>query len=214
MIMSVRVLLVLLITLTACTKAEPTLSPQENDLVAAVKMDRALALKVKSFGTSLERLMAATPDGSEVPADGVVLVTKPKRGRETLTKVREQLAGKPYHAFLQDNAFGYGPDKIAVTKTDDYGYLAIVRTDGINYGLDHPKVIERYKQWDGKYGLKLIGAGQDWLEAEFRNPPGDWPAFAKEVYEFCPDVVDQGTGDVSSLARAMKEANTVYLWWD
>ena len=39
-------------------------------------------------------------------------------------------------------------------------------------------------------------------------------AFAREVYAFCPDVVDQGTETVEALAAEMKQENTVYLWWD
>jgi hypothetical protein len=38
--------------------------------------------------------------------------------------------------------------------------------------------------------------------------------FAKEVYQFCPDVVDQGTETVEALASERKRTNRVYLWWD
>ena len=214
MSINTKFLLVLLISLGGCTKTDPSLTPLESRLIAEVKMDSAVALKVKSYGTSLERLMGITANDDEVPADGIILNTKPKAGRETLAKVRAQLIGTPYRAFLREDSFGYGPDRIAVVNSDEYGYLAIVRTDGINYGIEHEKVVERYKQWNKKYGLKLIGAGLDWLEAEFINPPGDWTAFAEEVYEFCPDVVEQGTGAVDSLAKEMKDSNKVYLWWD
>lgn len=199
---------------TGCNALGAELSPAEDALVAAVNMDRGIALAAKSSGQSIERLNALTPDFDQAPANGILVVTKPKQGRKALTEIRSRLVSTPYHAYLYDNSFGYGPDRVAVLQNDDYGYLAIVRTDGINYDLDHEKVIERYKAWDKKYGLKLVGAGQDWLEAEFSNPPNDWQAFAKEVYEFCPDVVDQGTGDVASLAKEMQESNTLYLWWD
>jgi hypothetical protein len=208
------VLLVLIATLPSCTKKETTLSSQEREVVAAVRMDPAVALKVRALGTSIERLTGSTEENEEAPADGIVLTTKPKEGRGTLPKVRQLLTGTPYRAYLRDDAFGTGPDKIAIASVDDYGYLAIVRTDGINYDIDHTKVMERYRQWDKKYGLKLVGAGLDWLEAEFTTPPSDWTVFAKEVYEFCPDVVDQGTGDVPSLASEMQRSKTVYLWWD
>ncbi|MCI4568062.1 DUF4253 domain-containing protein [Lysobacter sp. CFH 32150] len=208
------ILLLTLALMVGCNVTGSELSPQEEALIATVKMERGMAAKAKSSGVSIERLTAVTPDYHEAPADGIVVNTRPKRGRVALAEMRDRLAGTPYRAYLLDDAFGTGPDKVAVVKRDDYGYLAIVRTDGINHDLDHSKVMERYKRWDAKYGLKLVGAGQDWLEAEFRNPPGDWLAFAKEVYEFCPDVVDQGTGEVSVLAKEMEKSNTVYLWWD
>lgn len=70
-----KFLFLLLITLGSCTKTDPTLTPTESDLIAAIKMDRAIALKVKSYGTSLERLMGMTANGEEVPADGIILNT-------------------------------------------------------------------------------------------------------------------------------------------
>ncbi len=54
----------------------------------------------------------------------------------------------------------------------------------------------------------------DWLQAEFVTPPSDWNSFAQEVYEFCPDVVDQGTGSVEALSLELQQMNGVYLWWD
>ena len=38
--------------------------------------------------------------------------------------------------------------------------------------------------------------------------------FAKEVYTFCPDVVDQGVGSIEALEEAIKEMHGVWLWWD
>ena len=57
-----------------------------------------------------------------------------------------------------------------------------------------------------------MGAGLDWMEARFVNPPKDFTLFAKEVYDFCPDVVDQGTETVDALAKEMQRTNTLYLW--
>ena len=75
-------------------------------------------------------------------------------------------------------------------------------------------ILARAKKWDARFGLVLRGAGFDWLEAEFVRPPKDMLELAKEVYEFCPDVVDQGTETVKVLATEMKRTSAVYLWWD
>ena len=75
-------------------------------------------------------------------------------------------------------------------------------------------VIKRIEVWDERYGLVLIGAGFDWFEAKFKRLPPDMMVFAKEVYEFCPDVVEQGTGSIKALANEMKDGKYLYLWWD
>ncbi len=75
-------------------------------------------------------------------------------------------------------------------------------------------VIARLKKWDAEFGLVLSGVGFDWMEAQFQRQPANMLEFAKEVYAFCPDVVDQGTETVEALAKEMKRTNTLFLWWD
>ena len=54
----------------------------------------------------------------------------------------------------------------------------------------------------------------DFVEAVFVKQPAGMDAFAREVYEFCPDVVEQGVGTVKALADEMRRSGTLYLWWD
>jgi hypothetical protein len=204
------------ILLVGCEAGAPEpLSAVESKLVAELGFDAELMTRVKASGTSLERLQGLDDDGELIPAQGLVLVTAPKRGETALKAVRFKLADSGYQAWLNDNSYGTGPDKVAILKTrDQYAYLALARTDGINFDLTHSQVVERYRDWQVKYGLELEGAGLDWLSARITKPPADWDEFAAEVYRFCPDVVDQGTGDVKTLASEMRRHSTLFLWWD
>ena len=98
--------------------------------------------------------------------------------------------------------------------TDPWEYLAIVRTDGINYELTHEDVVTRLREWDAQYGLRITGANFDWLEARIERMPTDLLAFARAVYAFCPDIVDQGTESVEALADEIRRSGSLYLWWD
>lgn len=212
---SIRCLFAMTIALLAsCAAVSSELSPDEQSLAKSLNMDEKIAAEVKAAGKSIERLTGIDANYKEVLVDGIVVITNPSEGHQVLARLRKQLASTPYRAYLFEQSFGHGPDKVAVLKSDDHGYLAIVRTDGVNHDIDHEKVMEKYRQWEARYGLKLTGAGQDWLEAEFSNPPKDWQGFAQEVYAFCPDIVDQGTGDIAGLAQEMKADNQLYLWWD
>ena len=207
--------LICIAMLLSCKGQARELTALEEGVVEAVGIDRNIVISIASHGGPIERMMATTVDYRQEPADGVVLSTRPSRGRDVLRELRSEFNGSGYWAYLLDESFGHGPDKVAIVKVkDDYKYLGLVRTDGVNLDLEHATILARYRSWDSKYALRLVGAGQDWLEAELANPPSDWGAFADEVYEFCPDVVDQGTGDVESLANEMSAARTVYLWWD
>lgn len=44
--------------------------------------------------------------------------------------------------------------------------------------------------------------------------PEDLYAFAASLYEFCPDIVEQGCGSVEALAEEIAREQTVHLWWD
>ncbi len=205
----------LLLLFVTCANGRASLSSDEEVLVKGLGFDPVAMNSVKALGSSLERLMGRSVDFQRVPAAGVVLLTKPNEGHTVLIAVRRVLAGSSYSAYLNEQAFGHGPDRVAIMKTSDpYAYLAVVRTDGVNYDIDHAQVIARYRELTKRYGLLLVGAGQDWLEAKFSRQPEDWKVFAKEVYAFCPDIVDQGTGTVEALAHEMRRTNTIYLWWD
>ena len=205
----------LLMLFAICSSGRASLSSDEERLVRELGFDQNVMASVKKLGSSLERLMGRSADYQRVPAAGVVLLTKPGDGHTVLNAVRRVLAGSSYRAYLNEQAFGHGPDRIALMKSSDpFDYLAVVRTDGVNYDIDHAKVLARYREWTKQYGLLLVGAGQDWLEAKFSRQPVDWKIFAKEVYAFCPDIVDQGTGTVEALAEEMRRTNTLYLWWD
>lgn len=178
-------------------------------------IETSVSNKLEKESVGIEQLYTIDKDFNELKAPGILLKVKPKSGAATVGTLRKDLDGTHYQAYLFDNHYGYGEDEIAIVANNgDIEYLKIVRTDGINYDLTAEDVLQKYIDWDSKYDLKLTGAGRDWLEAKIIEVNVDWNVFAKEVYEFCPDVVDQGTGTLEALETDMKESRTLYLWWD
>lgn len=97
---------------------------------------------------------------------------------------------------------------------NDFDVLVWRQTNGINYDIDTADLIVKLKEWKGKYDFILVGCAMDWLQVNFTSNQPNYHEFAKEVYEFCPDVVDQGTETIELLAESMEEINGIYLWWD
>lgn len=209
--------LCLLMLAAACQSEQQPgeLTEEEAKIATEVGFELTAARRIRSYGEELRRLTGLDEDWNEVSADGLVLITEETEGLNILRRLRAELDPARYSVYLYDRGYGYGPDAVAVLATPDpYAYLRIVRINGINYDIEHADVIERLRVWDERYGLNLVGAGMDWLQAEFSDPPSDWDRFAAEVYEFCPDVVDQGAGSVEALADELRQMNGVYLWWD
>jgi hypothetical protein len=61
-----------------------------------------------------------------------------------------------------------------------------------------------------------VGAGYDWIDANFivLLTDQEMKSFAQEMYEFCPDIVEQGTGSIEELIEEIKETKKLALWWD
>ncbi len=61
---------------------------------------------------------------------------------------------------------------------------------------------------------QIVGADNDWVEIEFKTLPKNLAVFAEEIYDFCPDAVDQGPGNISGLVKEMQATRRLFLWWD
>ena len=59
----------------------------------------------------------------------------------------------------------------------------------------------------------LTGIGFDTLEGFFTAPVANPDSLAKLMYQFCPDIVDQGTETLGALASELRKGN-LYFWWD
>ena len=125
------------------------------------------------------------------------------------------LMGKGYQIFIYDLQYDDNPYKIGILKSNDkYDSLRFMLTNGTNYDLDTDDVIGKLKEWDSLYKINLVCVGSDFVEIKLDNPPEDINNFAKEVYQFCPDSVDQGVGSLEALADEIKNTSRVFLWWD
>ncbi len=80
--------------------------------------------------------------------------------------------------------------------------------------MDTEDVIRKLQSWHNSYGIDIYCAETDTIELTLDVVPTDTRTFANEVYEFCPDIVDQGVGSVDVLEEAIKDYQYIYLWWD
>lgn len=199
---------------SACA-AQPALTPAELRLADEAGVAPEVARLLREHGGDLRRLWGLdTLSFDSVPRPGLTVAVPEARALPAVRALRDRV-GPGYAVFRSAWNFGHGDDRIAVLRADDpFAPLAAIGTNGINHDLTTEEVIARLREWDARFGLRIVGASGDWVEAEFVRQPDDMLAFAREVYAFCPDVVDQGTGDVEALAEEMRRTNTLYLWWD
>lgn len=157
-----------------------------------------------------------------VPNDKVVLlpgicfpIDSNSVGMDIIKKLRPKVEQKGYKLFICDGNNLNDKNKIAIIRCDDeFTPLVYMQTNGINYGIENQKLILHLDSLNKTLDLKLIGADIDWCEFEIRKEPKDWHQLAQKLYEICPDIVEQGTGDIQTLEAELKNSKRLYFWFD
>ncbi len=149
--------------------------------------------------------------------EGIMFEATSDQASTLCDKLRKIFLSKDHTMFVYEQNFGLDneKDKVAIVNTaDKYEILRETGTDGLNYDIDNDSVITIIKSFDAKYDLTLAGCGLDWCLFYIGDETANWDMMAKEIYDVCPDVVDQGTGSVGDLAKELQDFGMLYLWWD
>lgn len=92
--------------------------------------------------------------------------------------------------------------------------LRAMGTNGANFDLSPDHVAKWLRELYAEHPFEITGLETDVVDGRFLAELPNTRKLAKRMYEFCPDVVDQGTGSVAALARVLKETRRLYFWWD
>ncbi|OGF64677.1 MAG: hypothetical protein A2Y62_08265 [Candidatus Fischerbacteria bacterium RBG_13_37_8] len=199
-----------------CSKENAVMKSEEKSLARQLNFDeKALQMLKDETGGTIQQLTAYSEDGSITTTEGISVGVPQDKAESVITKLRPEMRTMGYIIFLREMNFGGSPDMIGVIKgTDKYEVLRLMQTNGANYDLSTEDVIAKLKEWEARYPFELFGADFDWVEVDLKEVPSDIEAFAHEVHEFCPDVVEQGTETVEALADEISRRKKIYLWWD
>lgn len=107
-----------------------------------------------------------------------------------------------------------GVELVVAEGTDQFDILRVAATDGTNFGLGTEDIVDELQKWDRQFGIDIWQAETDAIQFRFVTLPKNMHAFAQRVYAFCPDIVDQGVGDVAALEKLMRQEQGLVLWWD
>lgn len=191
------------------------LSPYAEAVAKIIKFDRqVLFLMKEESGGSIHRMVGYDGNHFQIIVNGLFVPVPRQRTDAVLGSLRKKLKPLKYMAFVIEINESIKTDKIGVLKgTDQYEILRVMHTDGEEYDITNSDLIERLKEWEKKWPFDIIGADRDWVEIRFRKVPADLKAFAEEVYDFCPDAVDEGPGTPAKLAHDIRQSNKLFLSW-
>jgi hypothetical protein len=129
-----------------------------------------------------------------------------------LRRVHEDFLKRGFYAFSTDTT---NTTQLALAPTaDKYDLIAAFETNGWNYNIGPEHIALWLRELEEEIPFRLTAFQHDSVAGHFTAPRKDPHGLARRMYEFCPDIVDQGTGDVDALAELLAERDGLFFWWD
>lgn len=146
--------------------------------------------------------------------NGIQFSVSQDKREKFITKL-QSLLGDSFVVYFSEQNFGHKLDEITVLGTSNrYDALRFEGCNGVNYGIYTEDIIAYLQELEKINPFVLTGAGFDFLQGNFISQPSNIKDLAQSMYEFCPDIVDQGTEDIEGLIEELKNSNSFYFWWD
>jgi len=105
------------------------------------------------------------------------------------------------------------PGLLLVPTSDPYTVIALICPHAGEHEIGVFEIL-RFLRKHEDLGWRLVGIGYDTVDLEFDRLPADIPSFAKELYEFCPDLIYQNFESLERLEEHLATHRSVHLWWD
>lgn len=175
---------------------------------------------------TVERLSGATlrhymtyDFGRARDARAVSVVVAQARAAKLVVQLREQLpdglvAFSGTNRWLGDEDHGNNVEVVVAEIEDKYDILRLARTDAVNYGMTTNDLIAWFESHQEQIEVDIMQASTDMIFGKVLSGPEDMDSFVEELYEFCPDIVDQGSGNIADLREMLGERRVLFLWWD
>jgi hypothetical protein len=171
------------------------LTPAEKQLATALGFDEGVCKLIKQECRGPLLRLPALADGSgPAPVGAVAVALERDQVMATISKLQPSLLPRGYGAFWSEMFDGSSRRVVVATLkcVDESEIIRLQQTNGRNYDVSTEDILQRLQSWRSQCDLQVVGAGVAWVAIQFATLPQSICAFAEEVYEFCPDTVEQG----------------------
>lgn len=145
---------------------------------------------------------------------GICSSTTEKNARKIIQDFQDKLRSENKYIFISESTGNEYKIGFIVNTSDPFEVIEFYQTNGANYDIETKDIIRKLQKWHSEFGIKIISIGLDFCECEILNKNIDYKKLADEVYEFCPDIVEQGTETIEELENELKKTGRIFLWWD
>lgn len=106
---------------------------------------------------------------------------------------------------------------IVLPTQDPAEAIAMLQYGGWNACPPPEEHVAAFRSWRERFGFEPVSIGHDVIEGRVTRRPADRTAalaLARELYAYCPDIVDQGTENLATLAAILMVSDWWFFWWD
>ena len=83
--------------------------------------------------------------------------------------------------------------------------LQDAQTNGANYDVMTEDIIAKLEEWDAQFGVEISNVTHSTVNVKFAKVPDDVVKMANDIYELCPDIIEQHYGCMDDMLEAMEE---------
>ena len=109
---------------------------------------------------------------------------------------------------------GFAEQLVVLATNDAYDAVIAMGTNGANCDVGPEHILAWLEAARAETPWVLTHIKYSTLSGRFLARPSDPEAMAHGMYALCPDIVDQGFGEVDALAEALGKSDRLYFWWD
>ena len=78
-------------------------------------------------------------------------------------------------------------------------------TNGINYDVTTEDIIAKLTDWSDRIKFEILEVDHATVVLKFETLPENLSEFCQEIYEFCPDTIEQGYGCLGDMLEMSEE---------
>lgn len=193
-----------------------TLTDKEISLCEIIEYDQQWALAIKEITKSEIELLPEVDENAQIQEtkdEGLCSKVDYRTAFDYIVRSKTTFKSKGYLLFFfQDenkNVF------LSLMKgSNETDIVKWRQTYAGNFSLDTNNIVDKLNEWQSICQFEILGVGDDFIEIKFVQLPDDVNKFAEDIYNFCPDTVDQGTGEIELLQEELVKTRLLQLWWD
>jgi hypothetical protein len=192
-----------------------TLTADEKSLCEIIEYDQRLALNKKRVTKNKIELRPEVDEYAEIQTtrdEGLCSKVEYRKAFDYVMKNKDKFSRKRYLLFF----FKGNSDDVYLSMikgTNETDIVTWRQTSALNFSLVTENIVEKLLDWQKLCDYHILGAGDDYIEMRFLELPKDIDAFVADLYQFCPDIVENAN-EIGYFKEELIKTRMLSLWWD